>query len=128
MDKLISLVIPMYCENQVARECYRRVKGVMVENDIHHEIIFISTPARLKQTAADNTYKNPMFFVLLFIIYSHYLSILFISKYFTSIFIGVHSMKPPIGNIPMPFTSCCINPCRSSHPFMKGFPTWPGFP
>ncbi|SNT18444.1 dolichol-phosphate mannosyltransferase [Anaerovirgula multivorans] len=41
-EKLISLVIPMYCENQVARECYRQVKRVMVEHNIHHEILFIN--------------------------------------------------------------------------------------
>lgn len=40
--KLISLVIPMYCENQVARECYRQVKRVMTEHNIHHEIICIN--------------------------------------------------------------------------------------
>ncbi len=40
--KLISLVIPMYCENQVARECYRRVRHVMTENDISYEIVFVN--------------------------------------------------------------------------------------
>ncbi len=43
MEKpLISLVIPMYFESQVVRECYRRVKGVMVENNYQHELIFIN--------------------------------------------------------------------------------------
>lgn len=41
-EKLISLVIPMYCENQVARECYRRIKAVMLEHQLHHEILFVN--------------------------------------------------------------------------------------
>ncbi|SES81484.1 dolichol-phosphate mannosyltransferase [Natronincola peptidivorans] len=41
-EKLISLVIPMYCEKDVARECYKRVKKVMTDNAIHHEIVFIN--------------------------------------------------------------------------------------
>lgn len=59
-EKLISLVIPMYCENQVARECYRQVKRVMMEHNIHHEILFINdgstdeTLPILEEIAADD--------------------------------------------------------------------------
>ena len=43
MDKkLISLVVPMYCEKDVARECYRRLTEVMVKNNINYEILFIN--------------------------------------------------------------------------------------
>lgn len=43
MDKkLISIVVPMYCEKDVARECHRRLTQVMVENNIHYEIIFVN--------------------------------------------------------------------------------------
>ncbi|AOY75546.1 glycosyltransferase family 2 protein [Clostridium formicaceticum] len=41
-EKLISLVVPMYCENEVARECYKRLKKVMQENNISHEILFVN--------------------------------------------------------------------------------------
>ncbi|AKL93685.1 glycosyl transferase, family 2 [Clostridium aceticum] len=41
-EKLVSLVVPMYCENEVARECYKRLKKVLAENNISHEILFIN--------------------------------------------------------------------------------------
>lgn len=41
-DKLISVVVPMYFEEEVARECYKRLKKVMDENSINYEFIFVN--------------------------------------------------------------------------------------
>ncbi|MDF2883165.1 MAG: glycosyl transferase family 2 [Clostridiaceae bacterium] len=41
-DKLISIVIPMYFENQVADECYTRLSNVALKNDLNYELIFIN--------------------------------------------------------------------------------------
>ena len=42
MDKKISIVIPMYYEELVVEECYKRVKKVMVSNNINYELIMIN--------------------------------------------------------------------------------------
>lgn len=42
MDKKISIVIPMYYEELVVNECYRRVKDVMVTNNINYELVIIN--------------------------------------------------------------------------------------
>ena len=43
MSKKISLVIPMYYEEKVVEECYRRIKGVLNKlQEYEHEIIFIN--------------------------------------------------------------------------------------
>ena len=39
---LISVVVPMYFEEEVAKECYNRLKSVMDKNDIHYEFIFVN--------------------------------------------------------------------------------------
>jgi polyisoprenyl-phosphate glycosyltransferase len=41
-NNLISIVIPMYYEQEVAGECYKRVKRVMLENNLKHELIFVN--------------------------------------------------------------------------------------
>ncbi|ABR46537.1 glycosyl transferase, family 2 [Alkaliphilus metalliredigens QYMF] len=41
-EKLISLVVPMYCENEVAKECYKRLKEVMKKHEIPYEMVFIN--------------------------------------------------------------------------------------
>ena len=47
--KKISLVIPMYYEEQVAEECYKRVTKVMQNlNDYDYEIIFVNDGVRTK--------------------------------------------------------------------------------
>ena len=47
--KKISVVIPMYYEEQVANECYKRVKNVLenIEN-YEHEIVFINDGSKDK--------------------------------------------------------------------------------
>ena len=40
--KIISLVIPVYCEEQVVDETYRRLKGVLSSvADYEYELIFV---------------------------------------------------------------------------------------
>ncbi|NLZ48236.1 MAG: glycosyltransferase family 2 protein [Clostridiales bacterium] len=54
---LLSVVVPMYYEEEVAEECYNRLKSVMLENNFNHELIFVNdgstdrTPDILKQIA-----------------------------------------------------------------------------
>lgn len=45
---LITVVIPMYNEEEVAVECYRRIKDVMVKNNFRHELIFINDGSKDK--------------------------------------------------------------------------------
>lgn len=45
---LISVVIPMYYEEAVARECYRRIKEVMTKNQLNHELIFVNDGSKDK--------------------------------------------------------------------------------
>lgn len=47
-NKLISIVIPMYFEEEVANECYKRLKEVMHKNDINHELIFVNDGSKDK--------------------------------------------------------------------------------
>ncbi|HHT7172292.1 TPA: glycosyltransferase family 2 protein [Bacillus cereus] len=42
MQKLISVVVPMYFEEEVAQECYNRLKSVMLQNDINYEFVFVN--------------------------------------------------------------------------------------
>ncbi|GCF76535.1 glycosyltransferase [Bacillus cereus] len=42
MEKLISVVVPMYFEEEVAQECYNRLKSVMLQNDINYEFVFVN--------------------------------------------------------------------------------------
>lgn len=42
MKDLISVVVPMYFEEEVAQECYNRLKEVMIKNDINYEFIFVN--------------------------------------------------------------------------------------
>ncbi|MDJ1474611.1 glycosyltransferase family 2 protein [Bacillus wiedmannii] len=42
MQKLISIVVPMYFEEEVAQECYNRLKSVMLQNDINYEFVFVN--------------------------------------------------------------------------------------
>ncbi|MDM5314931.1 glycosyltransferase family 2 protein [Fictibacillus sp. b24] len=42
MKDIISVVVPMYFEEEVAKECYNRLKAVMDKNDIHYEFIFVN--------------------------------------------------------------------------------------
>lgn len=42
MDKKISVVIPMFCEELVVDECYKRVKNVMTANNINYELVMIN--------------------------------------------------------------------------------------
>jgi polyisoprenyl-phosphate glycosyltransferase len=39
---LLSVVIPMYYEEEVAQECYKRLKDVMTKNKLNHELIFVN--------------------------------------------------------------------------------------
>ncbi|WP_315110199.1 glycosyltransferase family 2 protein [Clostridium intestinale] len=41
-NRLISIVIPMYYEEKVADECYKRLKKVMNDNEINYEFIFVN--------------------------------------------------------------------------------------
>ncbi|WP_369901618.1 glycosyltransferase family 2 protein [Bacillus manliponensis] len=42
MEKLISIVVPMYFEEEVAQECYNRLKSVMLEHNINYEFVFVN--------------------------------------------------------------------------------------
>jgi polyisoprenyl-phosphate glycosyltransferase len=42
MKELISVVVPMYYEEEVAQECYNRLKQVMDNNEINYEFIFVN--------------------------------------------------------------------------------------
>jgi polyisoprenyl-phosphate glycosyltransferase len=42
MKELISVIVPMYFEEGVARECYERLKKVMEKNDYQFELIFVN--------------------------------------------------------------------------------------
>lgn len=44
--RLISVVVPMYYEELVAEECYRRLAKVMTDNKIDYEIIFVNDGSR----------------------------------------------------------------------------------
>jgi dolichol-phosphate mannosyltransferase len=41
-SKLISIVVPMYFEEKVVEECYRRLTNVAVANSLNYELIFIN--------------------------------------------------------------------------------------
>lgn len=45
-NKLISVVIPMYYEEKVAWECYKRIKGVMEGCGYSYELIFVNDGSR----------------------------------------------------------------------------------
>ncbi|MBD3109288.1 glycosyltransferase family 2 protein [Bacillus sp. AGMB 02131] len=42
MKEKISVVVPMYFEEEVAEECYNRLKSVMLENNIDYEFVFVN--------------------------------------------------------------------------------------
>jgi polyisoprenyl-phosphate glycosyltransferase len=42
MEELISIVVPMYFEEEVAGECYNRLRTVMENNIINYEFIFVN--------------------------------------------------------------------------------------
>lgn len=42
MKELISIVVPMYFEEEVANECYNRLLSVMHKNHINYEFIFVN--------------------------------------------------------------------------------------
>jgi polyisoprenyl-phosphate glycosyltransferase len=42
MRELVSVVVPMYFEEEVAQECYNRLKAVMDDNEINYEFIFVN--------------------------------------------------------------------------------------
>ncbi|HEK9100883.1 glycosyltransferase family 2 protein [Bacillus pfraonensis] len=60
MEKLISVVVPMYFEEEVAQECYNRLKSVMIQNNINYEFVFVNdgstdrTMEILKEIAAND--------------------------------------------------------------------------
>jgi len=45
---LISVVIPMYFEEEVANECYSRIKKVLMGNSLNYELIFINDGSKDK--------------------------------------------------------------------------------
>ncbi|WLR41539.1 glycosyltransferase family 2 protein [Bacillus carboniphilus] len=48
MNKLISIVIPMYFEENVAHECYRRLKQVMEDHLFQYEFVFVNDGSKDK--------------------------------------------------------------------------------
>jgi dolichol-phosphate mannosyltransferase len=60
MNELISIIVPMYSEEKVARTCYDRLKTVMDEHQINYEFIFINDGSTdktidiLKEIAKEN--------------------------------------------------------------------------
>lgn len=47
-DFLLSVVVPMYYEEGVAEECYKRLTKVMTENNYNYELIFINDGSKDK--------------------------------------------------------------------------------
>ncbi len=45
-ERLISVVVPMYYEELVAEECYRRLVKVMADNNINYEMVFVNDGSR----------------------------------------------------------------------------------
>ncbi|TWE01091.1 dolichol-phosphate mannosyltransferase [Neobacillus bataviensis] len=60
MSEIISIVVPMYFEEEVALECYNRLKEVMDNHKINYEFIFVNDGSTdktidiLKEIAANN--------------------------------------------------------------------------
>jgi polyisoprenyl-phosphate glycosyltransferase len=50
-EKLISIVVPMYFEEEVASECYRRLSQVIIKTGFNYELIFIN------DGSTDRTYE-----------------------------------------------------------------------
>jgi len=48
--KKISVIVPMYYEQEVVKECYKRIKKVLIglENEYEHEIIFVNDGSKDK--------------------------------------------------------------------------------
>ncbi len=48
--KKISIIVPMYYEQEVAKECYKRIKNVLIglQNEYEHEIIFVNDGSKDK--------------------------------------------------------------------------------
>jgi glycosyltransferase involved in cell wall biosynthesis len=42
MKELISIVVPMYFEEEVAQECYNRITAVMNSNNYNYELVFVN--------------------------------------------------------------------------------------
>ena len=42
MKELISIVVPMYFEEEVAQECYNRITAVMNSNHYNYELVFVN--------------------------------------------------------------------------------------
>ena len=42
MKELISIVVPMYFEEEVAQECYNRITAVMDSNHYNYELVFVN--------------------------------------------------------------------------------------
>ncbi|MED0874964.1 glycosyltransferase family 2 protein [Bacillus mobilis] len=63
MQKLISVVVPMYFEEEVAQECYNRLKSVMLQNDINYEFVFVNDGStdrtmEILSEIAENDYRT----------------------------------------------------------------------
>ena len=54
---MLSVVVPMYYEEEVAEECYNRLTSVMLKNNFKYELIFVNdgstdkTPEILREIA-----------------------------------------------------------------------------
>ncbi|MCR4435934.1 MAG: glycosyltransferase family 2 protein [Clostridiales bacterium] len=42
MDELISIVVPMYLEENVAEECYKRITAIAEKSGLRYELIFVN--------------------------------------------------------------------------------------
>lgn len=42
MSKLISIVVPMYYEELVVNECYKRLSKVAIDNKLNYELVFVN--------------------------------------------------------------------------------------
>lgn len=62
--KKISLVIPMYYEEQVAEECYRRTRNVLNSiEEYDYEIIFINDGSKDKTLEILETKQRPQYII-----------------------------------------------------------------
>lgn len=47
-SNFLSIVIPMYCEEEVAEECYQRISKVMKDNGYRYELLFVNDGSKDK--------------------------------------------------------------------------------
>lgn len=62
-DYLLSIVVPMYYEEEVAEECYKRLTKVMTSNNYNYELVFVNDGSKdrtreILKGIADKDYRS----------------------------------------------------------------------